>query len=396
MARVEFANALRGLAALSVVVSHYDSFFFGSANFLGAIANTPPPVRVASRALDSWQAFLSAFPFSGGEFGVGLFFLISGFVIPISLQKYNWRGFLIGRILRIYPTYFAGFAVTLLALWVAGSVYGKPFPYDIRAVLAHFIPGARDLLGSTNIDYVVWTLEIEVKFYVICAAACVWLRHGDRRLFAIPVAMAVCAIGFQVLSPVWLGASALSSDIAYVAHRAGHQFTLVSRFIAFMFIGVAFNYHYRRHLRPIELAAVTLGLAILFCVMWRIQWSVAPATTPELSPMMVGSYGLALAVFSASYLLARLWPPNRVLTFFADISYPLYVVHGIAGYVALRIMVAQGIGPLAALLLALSGALAISWLLHIAIELPTHRLGQRWARMACAGEWAERAAEVRP
>jgi peptidoglycan/LPS O-acetylase OafA/YrhL len=198
MARVEFANALRGLAALSVVVSHYGSFFFGNAEFLGAIANMPPPARVASPALDTWQRLLSALPFSGGEFGVGLFFLISGFVIPISLQKYNWRGFLIGRIFRIYPTYFAGFTITLLALWVAGNVFAKPFPYDVRAVLTHFIPGTRDLVWSRDIDYVVWTLEIEVKFYVICAAAWVWLRHGDRRVFAVPLAMAVCAIGFQL------------------------------------------------------------------------------------------------------------------------------------------------------------------------------------------------------
>jgi peptidoglycan/LPS O-acetylase OafA/YrhL len=189
-----------------------------------------------------------------------------------------------------------------------------------------------------------------------------------------------------------VSASPLATEIAY---RVGHLFTLASRFIAFMFIGVAFNYHYRHRLRPIELGVIAVALALVFCVTWKIQRSVAPATTPEFSSTMIGSYALALAVFSASYLLARFWPPNRLLTFFADVSYPLYVVHGIAGYVALGIMVAQGIAPVAAFLLALSGALAISWLLHIAIELPTHRLGQRLARMACDGELEQRAAAVR-
>ena len=74
MARLEFANALRGLAALSVVMAHYHSFFFGSAELIGAMANTPPPVPVVSPALDSWQRVLSSLPFAGGEFGVGLFF----------------------------------------------------------------------------------------------------------------------------------------------------------------------------------------------------------------------------------------------------------------------------------------------------------------------------------
>ena len=383
MARVEFANALRGLAALSVVIAHYDSFFFGSARFIGAIANTPPPMRVASPALDSWQAILSAFPLAGGEFGVGLFFLISGFVIPMSLQKYNWRGFLVGRLFRIYPTYAAGFSITLFALWVAGSVFGKPFPYDIHAVITHFIPGTRDLVWSPNIDYVVWTLEIEVKFYVVCAAAWIWLRRGDRHVFAIPLAMAACAIGLQVLSPGWLSTNVLSYQIAY---RLGHTFTTMSRFLAFMFIGVAFYYHHRRCLNSIELSAISLALLLVFWLLWDIQWSIAPSATVALSGLVISSYTLAFAVFLVSYLFSRWWRPNRLLAFVADISYPLYVVHGIAGYVALGVMVAHGIAPVVALLLALSGALAISWLLHIAVESPTHRLGQRLARAISLNE----------
>ena len=143
MARLEFANALRGLAALSVVIAHYNSFFFGSAPLIGTIANIPAPLREASPALDAWQVVVDSLPFAGGEFGVALFFLISGFVIPMSLQKYDWRGFLVGRILRIYPTYFAGFSVTLLGLLIAGGIFGKPFPFDARAVVIHFRTSTR-------------------------------------------------------------------------------------------------------------------------------------------------------------------------------------------------------------------------------------------------------------
>ena len=310
---------------------------------------------------------------------MGLFFLISGFVIPMSLQKYDWRGFLVGRVFRIYPTYFAGFSVTLFALWVAGSVFGKPFPYDIRAVMIHFVPGARDLLGSSNIDYVVWTLEIELKFYVVCAAAWIWLRRGDRRVFVIPLAMAGCAIGIAALLPGWLGTNVPAYQIAYYF---GYTFITMSRFLTFMFIGVAFYYHHRRRLSTIALVAMAMGLLLAF---W-LQWSIAPNAADTLSGLVVNSYTLAFAVFSASYVFSHRWPPNRLLAFFADISYPLYVVHGVAGYVVLRIMVAHGIAPIAALLLALSGALVISWLLHIAVELPTHRLGQHLARTITRNE----------
>jgi len=370
VAKLEFANALRGLAALSVVVAHYNSFFFENAALIGTIANTPPAVRIASSALDVWGTFLRLFPFGGGEFGVALFFLISGFVIPMSLQRYDWRGFLVGRVLRIYPTYFAGFAVTLLALWISTRTFGKPFPYEARSVIVHFLPGARDLLWSPHIDYVVWTLEVEVKFYVVCAIAWKWLRHGDRSVFAIPLTLAVCAFGIELLLPGWLRADAPAYQIAY---RLGYVFATAARFLAFMFIGVAMSYHYRRRLSTAGLCAIA---AMLYGLFW-ILWSNA---SDSLSMRVVNSYTLALLVFGVSYALSNRWRPNRVLSYFADISFPLYVIHAVAGYVALGIMAVHGVAPIVALGCTLAGALLASTLLHVGVELPTHRLGQRWAR----------------
>jgi len=40
-----------------------------------------------------------------GGFGVALFFLISGFVIPFSFLRYTRTGFAIARILRLWPAY---------------------------------------------------------------------------------------------------------------------------------------------------------------------------------------------------------------------------------------------------------------------------------------------------
>ena len=304
MARLEFANALRGLAALSVVIAHYNSFFFGSASLIGTIANTPPPIREASPALDAWQWVVLSLPFAGGEFGVALFFLISGFVIPMSLQKYDWRGFLVGRILRIYPTYFAGFSVTLFALLIAGGIFGKPFPFDARAVVIHFLPGVRDLAWSPHIDFVVWTLEIEIKFYIVCAVAWKWLRHGDRRVFAIPLAMAGCAIGIEALLPGWLTSHAF-------AYRLGYLFTTTSRFFALMFIGVAFFYHHRRRLGTGALGAMSLTLFALF---WVLS-SKAPTAADLHSWQVVRSdvaRGRSLCYVIRAFAAVAAKPPPRV------------------------------------------------------------------------------------
>ena len=194
----------------------------------------------------------------------------------MSLQKYSWRGFLVGRIFRLFPTYFAGFSVTLLALWVAGSVFGKPFPYDIRAVMIHFVPGTRDLLWSRNIDYVVWTLEIELKFYVVCAAAWIWLRARRPPRIRYPTGDGGLRNWVAVLSVGWLSTNALAYAIAY---RLGHTFTTMARFLAFMFIGVAFYYHHRHRLSTIALVAISLALQFAFWLQWSIQWSIAPNVT---------------------------------------------------------------------------------------------------------------------
>ncbi len=95
---------------------------------------------------------------------------------------------------------------------------------------------------------------------------------------------------------------------------------------------------------------------------------------------VVNSYTLALLVFGVSYAFSHRWPSNRVLSYFADISFPLYVIHAVAGYVALGIMAAHGVAPIVALGCTLAGALLVSTLLHVGVELPTHRLGQRLAR----------------
>ncbi|MFC7436504.1 acyltransferase family protein [Hydrogenophaga bisanensis] len=122
--RIDFANTLRGFAALAVVISHYYGVFWTNRAAVEAIANAPA-LPLETHAIPDYISWLHLFPiFNWGAFGVALFFIISGFVIPFSLQKMSWIGFSIGRILRIMPTYFVGFSVTLLAILVSSQ--GNP------------------------------------------------------------------------------------------------------------------------------------------------------------------------------------------------------------------------------------------------------------------------------
>ncbi len=81
--------------------------------------------------------------------------------------------------------------------------------------------------------------------------------------------------------------------------------------------------------------------------------------------------------FGIAYRWAVHFPVNRYLQFFAAISYPLYVVHAIFGYVALRILCDVGFPPHLAMLTVFLSAIGLALLIHWYVEAPTQRLGKR-------------------
>jgi len=72
-------------------------------------------------AAPRFAKLLQQIPIDFGAFGVGLFFLISGYVIAISLDRYSRRGFLVGRCMRVLPTYAVGYLVRCTVIWAVGN-----------------------------------------------------------------------------------------------------------------------------------------------------------------------------------------------------------------------------------------------------------------------------------
>jgi exopolysaccharide production protein ExoZ len=112
-----------------------------------------------------------------GASGVVLFFVISGFVIVISLQNspstIDWKTFTIKRLLRIVPIYWLATTAKVLVMVVAaGSVLHSNFDLVYIAKSYLFIPSynpidekVQPLLG------VGWTLVYEMLFYTMFAIA---------------------------------------------------------------------------------------------------------------------------------------------------------------------------------------------------------------------------------
>lgn len=139
--RIEELDALRGIAALGVVFFHFTM-------------NCDAP----------YCKFLRI-----GATGVELFFVISGFVIFMTVQKSaDGREFIASRFARLFPTYWACVTITFLMKALLTVFYfhravamGKVAQYLVNlTMLQHFF-------GVEHVEGAYWTLTIELIFYVL-------------------------------------------------------------------------------------------------------------------------------------------------------------------------------------------------------------------------------------
>lgn len=345
--KVAFANTLRGLAALSVLIFHYAGVFWLHRPGTETIIVSEPVTGDVPHFVIALRDTLA--PINLGAFGVGLFFLISGFVIPFSFNTRGRLSFCIGRFFRLWPTYAVGFACTVAALAVNAWYFNVPFPFYTEHVLIHSVAGLRDILPTLPIDRIVWTLEVEVKVYIIAALAGPWLKRLSPLVFIIPIFFIVAKLAAPQLG------SMIPSKLWHSTHH-----------LSFMFIGVALNYFYRGGLSKALTSVICAALIAGVCQM--------PGMT-ALWP----AYVAALTVFVAAMIFPHMTPDTRALNFLARVSYPLYVSHGVAGYVLMLHLLRQGLEPVSAILITTAIALVIAWLIHTVIEQPTHEFGRKLA-----------------
>src|ERR1700730_5916573 len=169
--RLAWLDALRGFAALCVVFDH------GSTLLL-------LPVR---SFLYQWLNL--------GQYGVFVFFLVSGYIIPASLErKGSVRGFWISRAFRLYPLYLLAIAIARIAYELGyGTLRGaQHHPLEAVASWLLMIP---NLLTGPNVPNVTWTLSYEMVFYLLLAALFSWRIHARSSSYALTFAVGAMALG---------------------------------------------------------------------------------------------------------------------------------------------------------------------------------------------------------
>jgi len=200
--RLAWLDALRGIAALCVVYQHFGVRVF------------PEVHAIVYRAFDP------------GLYGVLVFFLISGYIVPASLErKGSVRSFWISRLFRLFPLFGFVIAITLV-LNLLGLASLRGTSQNVAASVLSHLMMLSDLLGTNNVLVVIWTLSYEMVFYLLLTALYTVRVHQRSGTFALTFGAGTLLFG-GTLPTIWLSdhtvgptAIALMSDVLVLAGLA--------------------------------------------------------------------------------------------------------------------------------------------------------------------------------
>lgn len=291
--------------------------------------------------------------FGYADFAVDAFFVVSGYLISSSYDKQpQWLGYGIRRLFRIYPLYLT---VVLLQAAVMLALLPPPFSSHlasaarylaVNGVFANFmqydIGGLLQPLHNPGINPSLWTLKVEVGFYLVLPF--LWLgvrRWGGWFLLALYLASTALAYGAQLQ-----GMESLAKQLPCQ--------------LRFFIVGIA-CYRYGDRLRLSQPMTWALVLALFAVCSWRFSLPIM-----ALYPILIGLW---------VYLVA-LRLPALPLKF--DISFGVYLVHGPLIQFALLLGLFSDTLWFLALLLVVVILLAV--LAEQLVERPGIALGKRLAR----------------
>lgn len=314
--RIEILDAWRGLAALLVCFYHFgrglpDGFFKEACTY--------------------------------GNLGVDVFFVISGFVIPLWLDRAgcSWSQiplFLCKRFIRLYPAYLLASFCSLVLWWVSGFVpgfRGEPISISGAGALANLF-FLCDIVGQPWAVPVSWSLAIEWQYYLAVAFSFPFLCRSSASWRLVTITLWIVA-SFMPLGKQWLPAygGAFAMGFVSFSHWKGD----LSR-NAFLFLSL--------------LAGLAHG----------VQFGVAS--------------GL-IGVCTASGMLVP-WRGPSWLRFLGEISYSLYLTHVLIGGRVINFSLRfpeEWTTRSAFFLAALAASILFAWGFYKIVEKPSHLASQK-------------------
>jgi peptidoglycan/LPS O-acetylase OafA/YrhL len=313
-------DALRGIAALSVLLFHYANQFDQTYHHMGRFY----------------------YSFGVGQYGVQLFFVISGFVIFWSLERTRHAvDFAAHRFFRLFPAYWVALALTFGLVTIVG-LPGQQVSIGDALLNLTMVP---DFLDADSVDGSYWTLQVELFFYLQMLG---WFLVGALGRFRwVILAWLLLAIAYAI-------AEQYGSGLSYTLREL-----LIVRYTCYFATGILMYRLQQRNEEPASNWILIAG-ALLTC--W-ITWSWREALALLVCVIL-------FALLIAGRLKFLSWRP---LLFLGAISYTLYLLHQEIGYILIASLEHMGMSAVPSIVIATALVVICAWLLSTYVERPAIR-----------------------
>lgn len=328
-----FLDAIRGFAALAVVLQHV--LWYASPSFENVFATIWSP----------------------GRFGVVAFFIVSGFIVPRSLEvKKDLKAFWTSRFFRLFPTYWASLAIIAIVQAV-GLVWHPPLTGKVALQWVVNLTMLQQFVRIPDVNPVAWTLGLELVFYGAITIA--FMQGFLRRSWAISL----------TLLGLLFAASTILPGVFHVRFPAGAAAVCGS-----IVAGLALFRYFNGEIKKLDAFIITTLCLFVTVVSSFVNYSTTRLESDILQPTQLS----AISSVATGYLffLAMLkWKnarfPNWVL-WLGKVSYSLYLLHPIAGMIVPDTL-APGLRVVPELIL----SLVFAWLGYRYLEVPSMNLAKR-------------------
>jgi peptidoglycan/LPS O-acetylase OafA/YrhL len=275
--RLDALDGLRGFACMIVVISHFSSY--------------------------TWT-FPKILSFGAGQIGVMMFFALSGYLMSYiylnsTLSLNSLRKYVVRRLSRILPLYY----LVVISAFVVNSVYGTKL-YNLTDAN---IDEALFLIKAQN---VLWTIPVEVKFYMIFPIFVMIAAVFGNIFFAVVMA---CVVLYMLAYFDQKGVSVL---------QTGHYFLIG-------IIAQIVNAKIKDRLWSIVANGAFLVALLMTLLSFPGVRAILgiPVANMWNDPVVMAALFVMFVVVSRSSL-ANLLFANRPMMFLGMISFSLYLLHG--------------------------------------------------------------------
>jgi len=254
---------LRGVAVLSVCFCHF-GLPLAKGNFLSGM-------------FDAFHTY--------GQYGVHIFFVISGFIIPLSMDKAGYKikyypRFLYKRAIRLHPPYLVALALTFIIVALANRAKHIPFPETLPDVIKSCF-----YFHIPEENPVFWTLRVEAEYYLFIGLFFLLVKKFPKLTIcvAIPILMFISQIPIS-------------------------EEKNLGPFITFFLIGIVAYMMYNKVGSYIVALIGLISLIIFSFIFFPLAAAIS-------------------ASFTVLFILLYKGNGNTFFDFFGEISYSVYLIH---------------------------------------------------------------------